>query len=51
VWDVDNVGRQRFRVDALRQACALAGANHRVFLYARMSHTTYLPFNCAEVSN
>ena len=47
----EHVGCQRFRVDALRQACALAGATHRVFLYARVSHTTYLPFNCAEVSN
>jgi hypothetical protein len=41
------LGSQRDRAAALQQACALAGANHRVFLCAKASHTTYLPFDCA----
>jgi hypothetical protein len=44
------LGWRRNRDEALKQACALAGANHRVFLWARASHTTYVPFDCTEVS-
>ena len=43
----EHLGWQQDRAAALEQACALAGANHRVFLYARVRHTTYLPFDGA----
>ena len=45
----EHLGWQQDRAEAVKQACALAGANHRVFLYASNSPTTYLPFDCAEV--
>ena len=47
----EHLGWQPDRTEALKQACALAGANHRVFLYlyARAGTSDYLPFDCAEV--
>ena len=44
------LGWRQDRAAALEKACALAGSNHRVFLYEKPSHTTYLPFGCAKVS-
>ena len=43
------LGTQRDRTAALRQACALAGPDHRVFLYTSASQRSYLPFDCSEV--
>ena len=40
---------QRNRTVALRQACAQAGANHRVFLYPSAGIPDYRPVDCAEV--
>jgi hypothetical protein len=40
---------QRNRIVALRQACAHAGATHRVFLYPSAGIPDYLPVDCAEV--
>jgi len=40
---------QRNRVVALRQACAQAGATHRVFLYPSAGIPDYRPVDCAEV--
>jgi hypothetical protein len=37
------------RAVALRQACAQAGATHRVFLYSTAGTPYYLPDECAEV--
>ena len=46
----EHLGWQPDRTEAVKQACALAGANHRVFLYASAGASDYLPFDCAEVS-
>ena len=46
----EHLGWQLDRAEAVKQACALAGANHRVFLYANAGTPYYLPFDCAEVS-
>jgi len=46
----EHLGWQLDRTEAVKQACALAGANHRVFLYANAGTPYYLPFDCAEVS-
>ena len=40
---------QRNRTVALRQACAHAGAKHRVFLYPSAGIPDYRPVDCAEV--
>ncbi len=40
---------QRNRAVALRQACAQAGAKHRVFLYPSAGIPDYRPVDCAEV--
>ena len=40
---------QRNRTVALRQACAQAGAKHRVFLYPSAGTPDYLPVDCIEV--
>ena len=45
----EHLGWQLDRTEALKQACALAGAKHRVFLYASAGIPEYLPFDCAEV--
>jgi hypothetical protein len=45
----EHVGFQVVRADALKQACALAGANHRVFLHPRAGTSDSLPFDCAQV--
>src|SRR5882672_3072701 len=37
------------RAVALKQACALAGANHRVALYPSAGTPDYLPVGCVEV--
>ena len=37
---------QRNRTVALRQACAHAGAKHRVFLYPSAGSSNYRPFDC-----
>ena len=34
------------RAEALTKACALAGAEHRVFLYGNAGTSHYLPFDC-----
>ena len=34
---------KRDRDEGLKEACALAGATHRVLLSARATHTAYLP--------
>jgi len=44
------LGAQQRRAEALEQACALAGVNHRVFLYPNPGSSHYRPFDCAEVS-
>ena len=44
------LGSQRTRAGALQQACALAGAKHRVFLYPKPGTSGYLPFDCAKAS-
>ena len=46
----EHLGWQLDRTKAVKQACALAGANHRVFLYESAGTADYLPFDCAEVS-
>jgi hypothetical protein len=46
----ESLGWQLDRTEAVKQACALAGANHRVFLYASAGTSYYLPFDCADVS-
>jgi hypothetical protein len=46
----EHLGWQLDRTEAVKRACALAGANHRVFLYASAGASDYLPFDCAEVS-
>ena len=38
------------RAKALELACALAGAEHRVFLYASAGTSVYVPFDCATTS-
>jgi hypothetical protein len=43
------LGSQQNRAEALKRACALAGANHRVFLYPSAGSSESLPFDCAEV--
>ena len=42
-WQLD-------RSEAVKQACALAGPKHRVFLCEGAGTSDYLPFDCAEVS-
>jgi hypothetical protein len=46
----EHLGWQLDRTEAVKQACALAGANHRVFLYEGADTSDYLPFDCAEFS-
>jgi hypothetical protein len=46
----ESLGSQQKRADALKQACALAGTKHRVFLYPSAGTPDYLSFDCAEVS-
>ena len=41
---------QRNRTLALRQACAQAGANHRVFLYPSAGTPVHVRFVCPKVS-
>jgi hypothetical protein len=45
----EHLGWQLDRTEAVKQACGLAGAGHRVFLYASAGTSDYLPFDCAEV--
>ena len=44
------LGSQQRRAEALKQACALAGLNHRVFLYPNAGSSHYRPFDCTEAS-
>jgi hypothetical protein len=44
------LGSQPHRADALKQACALAGAKHQVFLYPNGGTPDHLVFDCAAVS-
>ena len=44
------LGWQQTRAEALREACAFAGVNHRVFLYPSAGSSHYRRFDCAEVS-
>ena len=46
----EHLGWQRDRTEAVKQACAMAGANHRVFLYPRAGAPDCLPVDCGEVS-
>lgn len=46
----ESLGSQQTRAEALQQACALAGAKHRVFLYPSPGSSGYLPIDCAEAS-
>jgi hypothetical protein len=47
----DSLGSAETLAEALEQACALAGATHRIFLSLRASAPGgYLPADCAEVS-
>ena len=43
-----SIGSQPNRAEVLKRACALAGANHGVFLYPSPGTSDYLPFHCAE---
>jgi hypothetical protein len=43
------LGSQQNRAEALKRACPLAGAKHRVFLYPSARTSEYLPVDCAEV--
>jgi hypothetical protein len=45
----ESLGSQENRAKALQQACALAGANHRVFMYPTAGKRGYLPIDCAGV--
>ena len=42
----ESLGSRQTRADALPEACALAGAEHRVFLYGCAGTSHYLPFDC-----
>ena len=46
----ESLGSHANRAEALQQACALAGANHRVFLYPSAGKSGYRRVDCAEVS-
>jgi hypothetical protein len=39
---------QNSRVDALKRACALAGPNHRVFLYEKAGRGSCVHITCPE---
>ena len=43
------IGTQADRDAALRQACELAGTEHRVFLYPDADSDAYCPIDCAKV--
>jgi hypothetical protein len=43
------VGSQRDRAAAIKQACALAGATRRVFLYPSAGKPGYLAVDCAKM--
>jgi hypothetical protein len=44
------LGLRLNRAEALRDACALAGARHRVFLYSSAGTKDYHLVDCADVS-
>jgi len=47
--DTQSIGSQPKLAEAFERACALAGANHRVFLYPSAGIPDYRPVDCAEV--
>ena len=46
----ESIGSQPKLAEALERACALAGANHRVFLYPSTGAPVYVRFVCPTVS-
>ena len=46
----ESLGSDQNRTEALKRACALAGATHRVFLYPSTGSPVHLQFECPKVS-
>jgi hypothetical protein len=44
------LGSQQHRADALKQACAVAGTKHQVFLYPNPGTPDHLLFDCPKIS-